>query len=376
MIQLNGMYPAYRELQGIKLTGVLFLHRITDNKFSPTARHIASMLEKFCGERAMSHFMLCATMWDLVSPDDRDNRFEELCKTDPWKYMIASGASTAVTSNTGPKAKADAERVIGELIKNVQPVELAIQDEMTVQGKTLVQTGAGSLLAERLCNDQKEAERKMQEEAEIVLRETATSSKKAEEPTDAPECEVERLQELTEEQNRASQDNTERPQQDQEKAENDMEEIPTNDKTDSEKSSEGIHVREVGVDMRGRAEQQTRAGRQTGPEVLGCDVGRMRGNASAESRTSSARVQETGPRLQLAINEFKRQRNILIQDIFPHPWWVYAGGAVVGTVAVGCGILLSGPAAGGAAVGTARVVGVVAAVAVVNLARGARKNTD
>jgi len=376
VIQLNGMYPAYRELQGIKLTGVLFLHRITDNKFSPTARHIASMLEKFCGERAMSHFMLCATMWDLVSPDDRDNRFEELCKTDPWKYMIASGASTAVTSNTGPKAKADAERVIGELIKNVQPVELAIQDEMTVQGKTLVQTGAGSLLAERLWNAQKEAERKMQEGAEIILGETATSSKKAEEATDAPGREVKRLQELTEEQNRASQDNTERPQQDQEKAENDMEEIPTNEKTDSENSSEGIHVRELGVDMKGRAEQQIRAGRQTGPEVLGRDVGRMRGNASAESRTNSATVQETGPRLQLAINELRRQRNILIQDIFPHPWWVYVGGVAVGATVIGGAAVASGVDIGGVAVGTARVVGPAAGVAVLNLARGARTNTD
>ena len=130
------------------VTGVLYLHRITDNRFTQTADRVSSMLRNLCGDAAMSHVMLCTTMWDSVPEERANERFDELIGTGAWKEMIERGASTARISNTSANAKADAEEIVAQLIKNVQPIEMAIQDEMVNQGKTALQTGAGVIIEE------------------------------------------------------------------------------------------------------------------------------------------------------------------------------------------------------------------------------------
>ena len=118
------------------VTGVLFLHRITGNKFSPTARRVSKMMRNLCGDVAMSRLMLCATMRDKVTEGEGDDRLEELCKTGAWKEMISNGASSAMISNIGTNAKAKAENIMSELIKNARTAMLLIRDEVNLQQVT------------------------------------------------------------------------------------------------------------------------------------------------------------------------------------------------------------------------------------------------
>jgi len=140
------MHFVYRAQCRIWVTGVLFLHRISDNRFSHTAQRISTVLNSLCGNAAMKNLMLCATMWDRVPEDEGNNRFDELCQIGVWKDMIANGAGTAVISNKGSDAKTKAEKIVSDLIKNAQPVELAIQDEMINRKRILTETKAGKIL--------------------------------------------------------------------------------------------------------------------------------------------------------------------------------------------------------------------------------------
>jgi len=49
---------------------VLFLHRISDNKFTQTAGRVSEMLKRLCGDAAMNQLTLCTTMWDKVDEVD------------------------------------------------------------------------------------------------------------------------------------------------------------------------------------------------------------------------------------------------------------------------------------------------------------------
>jgi len=124
---------------------VLFLHRIGDKKFSQTADRVSAVLKNLCGDNEMSRLTLCATMLDTVREEGGQEHFDELCKMDAWKEMISRGATTAMISNVSPNAKQAAEKIVTQLIKNMKPVDLAIQDEMVNRKLTVATTSAGKM---------------------------------------------------------------------------------------------------------------------------------------------------------------------------------------------------------------------------------------
>ena len=141
---------------------MLFLHRISDNRFSHNAQRISAMLKSLCGDSAMEHLMLCTTMWDEVSQKEGYERFDELCKTDAWEEMISMGASTAIISHFSSNAKVEAERIVSELIRNKPTVVLAIQDEIVNQAKETKNTRAGKVLIDGQ-RKQAQSDRKVKE---------------------------------------------------------------------------------------------------------------------------------------------------------------------------------------------------------------------
>jgi len=161
---LNDAHSVYRGED--RLTGVLFMHPINNNKFSHTADRISNILDSLYDCNAMNQLTLCTTMWDTVPEDEGYDRLDDLCETDAWNKMISTGAGTAMIYSISPNAQAEAERIVGELIKNVQPVELAIQDETLNQVKTEAQTAAGQ-------KARVEEERKMRALRESVRRDRA-----------------------------------------------------------------------------------------------------------------------------------------------------------------------------------------------------------
>ena len=287
-----------RATHRIWVTGVLFLHRISDNKFSQTADRISTMLKNLCGDSAMTHLMLCTTMWDRVPQDEGHERFDELCDTGAWKEMISKEASTSMISNIGPTAKEEAEKILSELIKHAQPVEVAIQDEIVNQGKTVAETGAGKVLSKHLRETQAEAEHKMIELQKTLEKEKDDKAAETLESIRMLELEVAGLKEQAGEQSRKRQE--------REQAKSDTKGLQA-------RRREKREARKVRENNTRQLQQQLK---KTEHRIKELKV-RLRKEGEAESA-----VQQAMSALQSEIEDTKRQTEILDKASRGFLWWL------------------------------------------------------
>jgi hypothetical protein len=121
------------------LTGLLFLHRISDNRMTGTSVRNMNMFEMVCGVGALQNVILVTTMWDTVDNVTGTEREEEL-KTKFWQSMISSGSRIARFDSTSRSAWG----ILDQLPKSKRPLQL--QTEMVDEGKPLIRTAAGSFL--------------------------------------------------------------------------------------------------------------------------------------------------------------------------------------------------------------------------------------
>ncbi|KAI6107633.1 hypothetical protein EDD16DRAFT_1488576 [Pisolithus croceorrhizus] len=85
--------------KGTLLSGILYFHRISDNRMAGTPLKNLRVFQKLCGREAMSHVVLVTTMWDEVEESVGNERLEEL-EGNYWKGMIARGSTTYRYGNT------------------------------------------------------------------------------------------------------------------------------------------------------------------------------------------------------------------------------------------------------------------------------------
>lgn len=128
----------------LKLTGIIFLQRISDVRVGGSGIKNIKMFQKLCGDESLASVILATTMWDLAIEQAAVDREAQL-KRDPmlWKRMIDHGSQVI----RHDEQKASAEKIIKCLIASKRPVTLDIQREMVDQQLELLQTGAGSELA-------------------------------------------------------------------------------------------------------------------------------------------------------------------------------------------------------------------------------------
>jgi len=98
---------------GSRLTGILYLHRISDNRMGATPLKNLATFRELCGE-GLEKVVLATTMWPEVEGDEQEicvAREEEL-KNNYWKGMIEKGSTTRRFENT----QASAWRIIDCII--------------------------------------------------------------------------------------------------------------------------------------------------------------------------------------------------------------------------------------------------------------------
>jgi hypothetical protein len=87
----------------IKLAGILYLHRITDNHLAITAFRILRMFKALCELIALRNVTLTTTMWDNVDGEIGSQRQKELEQT-YWKGMIDRGSKIGCYRNSPESA--------------------------------------------------------------------------------------------------------------------------------------------------------------------------------------------------------------------------------------------------------------------------------
>ena len=90
----------------IKLAGIIYLHRITDNRMIGNPHRNLRMFGELCGDHAsIKKIMLVTTMWDKVQLElDTGVRRETELFENYWKALINHGASTARFLNSADSA--------------------------------------------------------------------------------------------------------------------------------------------------------------------------------------------------------------------------------------------------------------------------------
>ncbi|KAI5990812.1 P-loop containing nucleoside triphosphate hydrolase protein, partial [Pisolithus marmoratus] len=130
--------------QGTLLSGILYFHRISDNRMAGTPLKNLRVFRKLCGSKAMSQVVLVTTMWDEVDKEIGNERLEEL-KDDYWKVMIAQGSTTYCYQNTIESSR----QLLSQLVEGKRR-EVRLQKEIADKNLELRETDAGRELYSRL----------------------------------------------------------------------------------------------------------------------------------------------------------------------------------------------------------------------------------
>ncbi|CCX06219.1 Similar to hypothetical protein PIIN_06528 [Piriformospora indica DSM 11827]; acc. no. CCA72591 [Pyronema omphalodes CBS 100304] len=147
--------------KGKHLAGIIYLHRITDNRMDVTSSRNLRMFKKLCGPDALKNVCLTTTHWDMV--DQRKGRSREVeLQGKFWQEMIKHGARTARFDG-----RAEAAWRVVEPMMNNQTVVLQIQEEMGRQHMKLSDTDAGKTVSKELAK----ADKEFQEEIAALRKE-------------------------------------------------------------------------------------------------------------------------------------------------------------------------------------------------------------
>ncbi|KAL4062801.1 P-loop containing nucleoside triphosphate hydrolase protein [Scleroderma yunnanense] len=137
----NWLHYTYK--QNVKLSGLLYLHRISDNRVAGTPLRNLNMFKELCGEDSFKNVILVTTMWDEILEDVGLQREEELQNTF-WQRMIKLGSSAQRFDGT----EESAWKIINSI--SVSPSRersgLQIQREMVDQHRPVHRTSAGKVV--------------------------------------------------------------------------------------------------------------------------------------------------------------------------------------------------------------------------------------
>ncbi|KAF8065329.1 P-loop containing nucleoside triphosphate hydrolase protein [Lyophyllum atratum] len=131
----------------MKLAGIIYLHKITNNRVAGTTRNNFDLFEKLCGKNASEKIVLVTTMWSLVSKEAGERREEQL-RGKFWKDMLALG-STMIRLDDSDMQRS-AQNIIKFILTKDILDHLQIQYEMVDLDKLLEETEAARLLSSEL----------------------------------------------------------------------------------------------------------------------------------------------------------------------------------------------------------------------------------
>lgn len=157
--------------RGRKLSGVIYMHRISDYRVGGIARENFRLFSKICGEGAMKNVVIVTTMWEDVAEEVGAQRETEL-RSKPlfFKDAVDHGARMQRLLNT-PQSALDTMSPFFEYAPKV----LHMQYELVDLRKLLPHTDAGTELKTEL---ERQAERHKQELQQLQVEMSETAARK------------------------------------------------------------------------------------------------------------------------------------------------------------------------------------------------------
>lgn len=155
VLELIADYLTVAYKQKIKLSGIIYLHPITDRRVTHHGIKNLDMFKKLTGEENLKNVILATSMWDRVPEEEGVKREEEL-KQKFWKLLLAMGAETVRHSGTPESARKIASRLTSK-----KPIYLQLQEELGKDNLALKDTTAGRQIMHELIQMKEEHQREL-----------------------------------------------------------------------------------------------------------------------------------------------------------------------------------------------------------------------
>lgn len=162
-------YLAAAYKQEMKLSGIIYVHPISDNRVTHHTTKNLEMFRKLTGERNLKNVVLATSMWDRVAEAEGARREEEL-KGKFWRLLLAMGARAVRHEDAPGSARAIASSLLGN-----KPFYLQLQEEMGKDNKALRDTAAGREVMLEIAR-MKEEHRRELAEMEGLIKSSARES--------------------------------------------------------------------------------------------------------------------------------------------------------------------------------------------------------
>lgn len=144
-----------------KLTGIIYLHRISDNRMSGSALRNLKMFKELCGEDAYKHIVLATSMWGKEEQETALDRERQLVDRGGfWSTMQQRGSAVKRWLGESSTAHDIVEHLLSARSRH-GVVALKIQRELVDEGKTLVNTSAGQEVNRELSELREKMEREL-----------------------------------------------------------------------------------------------------------------------------------------------------------------------------------------------------------------------
>ncbi|KAK2013809.1 hypothetical protein LZ32DRAFT_675564 [Colletotrichum eremochloae] len=175
------MSESYKK--GTLLTGVVYMHKITDNRVSGSSQRSINMFKKLCGDDSFKHVVLTTSMWGEGDADaakiDRETELKEDKRF--WGLMQSGGSKVMRWLNNRPSASA----IVEHLLESSQMhglTTLQIQRELVEENRDLEETSAGQevgreLLKERMKMLQEVEDLKKDHENALLAKDSENAEK-------------------------------------------------------------------------------------------------------------------------------------------------------------------------------------------------------
>lgn len=134
--------------KNLRLSGVVFLHRITDIRFHGSSQRALAIFKALCGQEAFCGVVVATTMWDRIATSDikkAQDRQAQL-KTKIEGDILAFGGKLVPIS----AAEVDPCNIVSHVVHKDLQLNLSLQKELRRHGCLLHQTAAGKIVYESL----------------------------------------------------------------------------------------------------------------------------------------------------------------------------------------------------------------------------------
>jgi len=132
------LQTAYQER--ISISGIVYLHRISDARIGISGTKNLRMLQKLCGNSMLDRVVFATTFWDKILMEHGAEREKELASREDFLHpMIRRG--TTLTRHIG--GRESAYRIVELLTNTNTRCTLDIQIDMVERGLLLNQTALG-----------------------------------------------------------------------------------------------------------------------------------------------------------------------------------------------------------------------------------------